>query len=181
MVYRYTLAVAGFALLLALLFYGGSLQSPAQSGAVPPTPVRLKIPTIHVDAAIVQVGLTPDGAMDAPKGPGDVGWFTPGKRPGEIGSAVMDGHFGWKDGIRAVFDNLSRLRKGDKIYVIDTAGTTAVFIVRDIRTYDPNADASSVFGSNDGTSHLNLITCEGAWNAVSKTYADRLVVFADKE
>jgi hypothetical protein len=59
-------------------------------------PVRLKIPSIGVDARIKPVGLTADGAMDVPAGPADVAWFDLGPRPGEIGSAVVAGHYwGW--------------------------------------------------------------------------------------
>jgi len=74
--------------------------------ADPGLPVRLKIPKINVDSAFEYVGLTPQGAMDVPKGPAEVGWFKLGTRPGEIGSAVVAGHSGWKNGIPAVFDNL---------------------------------------------------------------------------
>jgi LPXTG-site transpeptidase (sortase) family protein len=80
-----------------------------------------------------------------------------------------------------VFNNLSRLQQGDKIYFVDEKGATVTFVVREIRTYDPAADASGVFGSNDGKAHLNLITCDGVWNDSSKQYSKRLVVFADKE
>ena len=144
-------------------------------------PVRLKIPSIKVDAAIGRVGLTPDGAMDVPKNPDEVAWFEPGKRPGENGSAVIAGHYGWKNGKAAAFDDLSQLRKGDKAYVEDDKGATISFVVRESRNYDPKADASDVFGSNDGKPHLNLITCEGAWNEAEKSYSNRLVVFTDKE
>jgi len=145
-------------------------------------PVRLKIPIINVDSAIESVGLTPDGAMDTPKGPSDVAWFNPGKRPGENGSAVIDGHYGtWKNGQGSVFDNLNKLHQGDKIYVEDDNGVAISFVVRERRSYDPNADASDIFSSNDGKSHLNLITCEGNWNKDSKSYSERLVIFTDKE
>ena len=57
--------------------------------------------------------------MDVPKQPDDVAWFDLGFRPGQKGSAVIDGHSGWKDNRPAVFDNLSKLKNGDKIYVED--------------------------------------------------------------
>ncbi len=144
-------------------------------------PVRLTIPKISVDAAIEPVGLTGEGAMSVPKGPDDTAWFSQGTRPGEIGSAVIDGHSGWKDGIPAVFDNLNRLRIGDTILVMDGRGVTFTFVVRKVKTYDPKADASDVFSSNDGKVHLNLITCEGTWDPISRTSSERLIVFADKE
>lgn len=144
-------------------------------------PIRLKIPGINVDAAIEQVGLTAGGAMDVPKNQNNVAWYSLGQRPGEIGSAVIAGHFDWKNGLPAVFYRLDKLQKGDKIYVEDDRGATITFVVRESRNYDPKADASDVFISNDGKSHLNLITCEGIWSKAANSYSKRLVVFSDKE
>lgn len=145
-------------------------------------PVRLKIPSISVDAAIESIGLTSQGAMDVPKNPGDAAWFNLGPRPGANGSAVIDGHYGtWKNGSGSVFDNLYKLHQGDQLYVEDDKGTIISFVVREIRSYDPKANASDVFGSSDGKSHLNLITCEGVWDKDSKSYPKRLVVFTDRE
>jgi sortase A len=144
-------------------------------------PVRLRIPKIKVDAAFEQVGLTSKGAMDAPKGPAKAGWFNLGARPGEIGSAVVAGHYGWVHNLPAIFDNLYKLKKGDKIYVEDEHGMTITFVVREIRNFDPSADAASVFISSDGKAHLNLITCGGVWDKKAKQFSKRLVVFADKE
>lgn len=140
-------------------------------------PIRLNIPSINVDAAIEYVGLTPERAMDIPKSPLAVAWFDLGVRPGVIGSAVIAGHFGWKNNIPAVFDRLSQLHKGENVYVIDENGATSTFVVRELRTYKQNADAADVFDSNDGKAHLNLITCQGIWNKNKKSYSDRLVVF----
>lgn len=145
-------------------------------------PVRLKIPTIEVDATVEQVGLTPGGAMDTPKGPDNVGWFNLGTRPGDEGSAVMAGHYGtWKNGKGSVFDNLHKLNKGDKIYIEDDKGATVAFVVRESRNYEPKADAVDVFSSDDEKAHLNLITCEGIWDKDSKSYSQRLVIFTDRE
>ena len=80
-----------------------------------------------------------------------------------------------------MFDNLNKLVQGDKIYVEDDKGVTTTFIVQESTIYDPEVNASSVFYSGDGKSHLNLITCEGVWEEAQKTYSNRLVVFADKE
>lgn len=186
--------LVGLALALAFTIHFG-LKSPNHSDPVPHTtnsatihkqekaglPVRLKIPKIKVDAAIDYVGLTPQGDMDVPKGPANVAWYKQEPRPGEIGSSVIAGHFGWKDGIPAVFDDLNKLSEGDKLYVEDGKGTIISFVVQRSQSYDPSADTSSVFRSSDGKAHLNLITCEGAWDKTQKSYSKRLVVFADKE
>ncbi len=158
-----------------------SIDSQTQQDLTVGLPIRFMIPKINVDAPLEYVGLTPQGAMAVPAGPTDVAWFNLGPRPGESGSAVIAGHEGWKDGIAAVFDNLHQLQKGDKVYTKDERGVISTFIVREIRTYDQNGDTSDIFNSSDEKAHLNLITCEGIWNAAKQSYSDRLVVFADKE
>jgi len=147
----------------------------------PGLPVRLKIPKIKVNAAIEYVGLTSTVAVGVPAGPVKAAWYDLGPRPGEKGNAIIVGHFGWKNNIPAVFDNLSKLRKGDKILVEDDKGVSTSFIVREIKSYHEKAEAMDVFISKDGKQHLNLITCVGVWNKVSKSFSKRLVVFADKE
>jgi LPXTG-site transpeptidase (sortase) family protein len=144
-------------------------------------PLRLKIPKINVDATIEYVGLRSNGEMDVPKDTANVAWFNLGPPPGQIGSAVMAGHFGvLENGEGSVFDNLKKLRKGDQIYVEDDKGANITFVVRENRSYDADADASSVFTSSDGKSHLNLVTCQG-WDKVSESYTKRFVVFTNKE
>ncbi len=144
-------------------------------------PVRIKIPRIGVDAAIESVGLTTNGAMEVPNGQNNAAWFSLGPRPGDIGSAVIDGHYGiWKNGKETVFNDLDKLRQGDEISIEEDNGVTVSFVVRETQIYDSKADASKIFTSVDGKSHLNLITCEGTWNQVSKTYPRRLIVFADR-
>ncbi|HEY5589299.1 MAG TPA: class F sortase [Candidatus Paceibacterota bacterium] len=144
-------------------------------------PVRLKIPIIKVDSIVEYVGLTQDGAVDVPKGPNNSAWFDLSPRPGEIGSSIISGHSGWKNGIPAVFDNLYKLKIGDKIYIENDKKESITFVVRKIKRYNPKVDATDVFISKDGKSHLNLITCTGIWNIFSKSHSERLVVFADKE
>ncbi len=144
-------------------------------------PVRLIVPKIRVTATVERVGVTSDGAMDVPKNFMNAAWYDLGPRPGEEGSAVIDGHFDRKNGKSAVFNNLHKLRIGDKLYVEDEYGATITFVVRESRRYGKNDDSSDVFSSNDGKQRLNLITCEGVWDRVSKSYSKRLVVFADKE
>lgn len=154
----------------------------APANLVGPTlPVRLEIPKIGIDTVIEHVGLTKDGALDVPKGPSNAAWFELSPRPGGVGSSVIDGHFGYKNNRPAVFDNLYKLKKGDKIYVQDSKGGMIAFVVREFRSYDRNESTSDVFNSSDGTSHLNLITCAGDWNPIAKTHSQRLVVFTDRE
>lgn len=170
-------------LFFSLGIFGDRVLSPIlskeeiQSGL----PARLTIPRIGVSAVLEFVSLTTNGEMDVPKDPANVAWFDSGPRPGEEGSAVIAGHYGWKDDLPAVFDDLSALQKGDPIYIEDENGVLTTFVVRELRSYGEDEDVPEVFGSIDGKAHLNLVTCEGVWDAISKSYSKRLVVFTDKK
>jgi LPXTG-site transpeptidase (sortase) family protein len=145
-------------------------------------PVILTIPAINLSAQIEEIGLTPDGALDTPVGKANAGWYRLGRRPGEIGSAVVDGHFGqWADGSGSVFDELEKLKVGDAVYTKDADGNTTTFIIRETRSYESSIIVPEVFDSSDGLAHLNLITCQGIWDKAEKTFSHRLVVFTDKQ
>ena len=149
-------------------------------GGVPKgLPVRLKIPVIGVDSAIEDALITSDGRMDVPAGSVNVAWFALGPHPGQVGSAVIGGHYGIQNGVPFVFYNLSKVNVGDKVYVVDDKGDTLAFQVKSIKSFDRNADSTTVFTSGDGLAHLNLITCEGVWNQVNGNYPQRLVLFTD--
>lgn len=142
-------------------------------------PVRLRVPAIGVDSAIEDAFITPEGRMDVPVGSINVAWFALGPYPGRVGSAVIGGHFGIKNGVPFVFYDLDKLSVGDKVYIENDRGETLAFIVRGIGLFGRDDDATTVFTSDDGLAHLNLITCEGIWNRINDTYPERRVVFTD--
>jgi hypothetical protein len=142
-------------------------------------PVRLKIPTINVDAAMEDVGQTPDGAMDVPKDFNDTAWYDLGARPGEQGNAVVAGHVDSTTG-KAVFWDLRKLVSGDQIVVVGDDGVERQFIVTGSEAYTRDAvPLDRVFGPTTET-HLNLITCDAtsAFDRTRKEYAGNLVVYA---
>jgi LPXTG-site transpeptidase (sortase) family protein len=144
-------------------------------------PKHIKIPDIAVDATIKHVALATDGSMAVPEDPQDTGWYEFGPRPGEIGSAVIDGHVDWYNGARGVFQDLHKIKPGDKIFIIDENNTTLSFVARESKIYNSTADATDIFTSKDNQSHLNLITCIGTWDNNIQQYTERLVIFADRE
>ena len=143
------------------------------------SPVQLSIPSISLDAVIAHAGLKADGTMDIQKNPDQVAWYEFGPRPGDQGSAVIAGHYGWTGSHGSVFNNLHLLTKGDKVSVVDQNNKATTFVVNRIEKYDPSANAATIFQSYDGKAHLNLITCDGTWVASAHSYSDRLVVFTD--
>src|SRR5688572_8435793 len=57
-----------------------------------PPPTRLEIPSLGIDAAVQEVGITKKGTMGVPRGYDEAGWYKYGAAPGELGSAVLAGH-----------------------------------------------------------------------------------------
>ncbi len=143
-------------------------------------PVLLIIPSIGVNAAIDPVGLTEKGAIGSPTEPGLLGWFDQSPIPGEKGSAIIDGHRGWRNSTPAVFDNLKDVTRGDMVIVMNNQGDTLPFEVYDIKTYDPDESPPEVFATSDTMAFLNLITCNGEWDVETHSATERLVVFTKR-
>lgn len=143
-------------------------------------PTRLIIDSMNVSAEIEHVRLTPNGAMETPTRRDRVAWLELGPRPGEIGSAVIAGHYGRRNAKASVFDTLHTLRSGDRLTLETDRGESIEFAVRESRRYGSDALAADVFSSSDGGAHLHLITCEGEWDEDTLQYPTRLVVFADR-
>ncbi|HEY8992941.1 MAG TPA: class F sortase [Candidatus Microsaccharimonas sp.] len=151
----------------------------ASAVAVIAPPVQLTIDGIHVSAPVNAVGLAKNGDMDIDSNATQVAWYKLGPKPGEEGSAVIAGHYGWLDGVPSVFNDLNKLSKGDRISTTGDDGAIKTFAVTRTAIYSPDRDATDVFRSDDGKAHLNLITCQGTWVNSAHTYTERLVVFTD--
>ncbi len=145
-------------------------------------PTTLEIPSINVNAPVKALGLTADGKMDVPNNFTDIGWYSPGTKPGDIGSAVMGAHVdngSIAPTIPGVFKNLSSLSVGSDLYVSDSNGKVLHFKVTQKKVYNYNdTDTQEVFGST-GMPMLNLITCYGTWLPAQHTYDQRLVIFSE--
>jgi sortase (surface protein transpeptidase) len=172
-------AVAGMVSVAILVAAAHTESRPVQAQAVRGIPVRLRIPSIALDADLEQLGQTSRGALDTPHDPMNAGWYADGPMPGQKGTAIIDGHSGWWHHEPAVFDELHALRSGDVIYVTDQSGAETAFTVRDSVLFHADADPAAAFRSGDDLAHLSLITCTGKWDAAARSYPDRLVVFAD--
>ena len=146
------------------------------------TPKHITIPKINTEADVYSVGINKKGEMDISDNADQVAWYKYGPYPGENGSAVIAGHYGWDvNGKASIFTNINQLAKGDEIIVLDEKDNQIIFVVREIKKYNPDSDASEIFLSSDNKSHLNLITCNGSWLESEQTYSNRLVVFTDKK
>jgi sortase A len=149
---------------------------PVEAGIIPE---HISIPKINVDAVVESVGMDEKGRMDVPKGADNTAWFKPGYKPGQVGSAVIDGHYDKESGDPAVFYDITKLTKGDEIIVSNGSGKKLTFAVVRIAEYpDDNFPIKEVFGPASKPM-LNLITCQGKWNEESHNYSHRGVIYAE--
>lgn len=139
-----------------------------------PLPLRLRIPSIGVNAQVESVGTDSQGFMGVPSNSAHVAWYNVLSRPGEVGDAVMTGHVDWYDTSCAVFCYLSSIRVGDQAAVDRADGSTVTYAVDRIDYY-PAGQAPDWIFQSDGPPRLTLITCAGDY-VPGYGYTRRMVV-----
>lgn len=141
-------------------------------------PVRLQIPSIGVDSALMDLGLQPDGTMQVPPTGFPAGWYTGAPTPGEQGPAVLAGHVDWA-GSPGVFHQLRSLRPGSEVAISRADGSTATFRVSLVEQYDKDSFPTQLVYGNLDHAGLRLITCGGSFDERAHSYVDNIVVFAE--
>jgi sortase (surface protein transpeptidase) len=151
------------------------VRATAALAAAPP--VRVRIPAIEVDSALVGLGLQADGTLQVPADGSVAGWFTGAPTPGERGPAVLAAHVDW-DHAPGVFFRLHDLEPGDEVAVDRADGIMARFVVLGVEQYPKDAfPTERVYGDIDHAG-LRLITCGGAFDRAARSYRDNVVVYA---
>jgi hypothetical protein len=131
-----------------------------------PVPVGVEIPRIGVVSSLDRLGRAPDGTVQEPTRWERAGWYAPGTRPGDPGSAVVLGHVDSKRG-PAVFFRLRELRRllGALRRPADRAVPQGPVPTDDV--YYPTLAPA-----------LRLVTCGGEFDATIGRYRSNLIVFA---
>nr|WP_229698440.1 class F sortase [Wenjunlia tyrosinilytica] len=166
---------------------GGARQGEARTAPdlppppkpLPPSqPTRIKIPSIHVDAPLMNVGLDADGWIQAPPAVNRnlAAWYSNSVSPGAKGTSVIVGHVDNRAG-PVVFYNLGALTKGRTIEVPRQDGRTAVFSVYGIEVFAKNDFPSERVYGDTGKPELRVLTCGGGFTKRTG-YLGNVVVFA---
>lgn len=184
-------------LVLGLLFFGGDDPAPEQTAQRPPTtsavptiegpitalahvaPVQLMIPTIEVDAPLVNLGLNGDGTLEVPVDFAEPGWFTGGNYPGDPSGppGLLAGHVDDYTG-PAVFYELNTMVAGDEIMVVRADNTVAVFVVTETAQFPKDELPTDQIYAPVPDSQIVLITCTGSFDESARSYLDNFVVRA---
>lgn len=142
-------------------------------------PTRLVIPKLSLDTTFVSpLGLLPDQTIAVPDSFTQVGWYSGGVSPGEVGSSVILGHVDSKTG-PAIFYSLGQLAIGDAIEITREDGKMVTYIVTKLERHpQSNFPTMAVYGQTD-TPTLRLVTCSGTYNRGKQQYSHNLIVFAE--
>lgn len=137
---------------------------------------RVSIPSIGVDAPVIDLNLNADGSLEVPSDFQVTGWYAGGPAPGDVGPAVIAGHFDSRSG-PAIFYRIGALVKGDKVDVFQ-GRRKMTFVVQSVEQYPKDAFPTAKVYGRVGYPALRLITCGGTFNSSIGHYTDNVVVFA---
>ncbi|UWZ34088.1 class F sortase [Dactylosporangium roseum] len=156
----------------------GAPRAPRALGAS--VPVRLEIPAIRVDTALMELGLNADGTVAVPplRAKAPAGWYRNLRTPGETGPSVILGHVDTAAEGPAVFYRLRELRPGDTATVRRADGSSATFTVESVVAVPkPDFPTDDVYGPVAYPA-LRLVTCGGTFDRLHRSYRGNIVVSA---
>jgi len=152
-----------------------ALTTTPERGDLHPTEVRL--PSLGVRSALVDLDVGPDGALQPPADPDVAGWYVRGGVPGLPGPTVIAGHVDSRSG-PAIFYRLDELAAGDRVEVTRSDGQVFAYRVATVETHPKDAFPTvRVYGPTAGP-ELRLITCGGEFDRSSRHYRDNVIVTA---
>lgn len=152
----------------------GTTAKPVRARWVPGAPHRIRIPAIHVNAAVIPVR-APSGTLVPPSDPKMLGWWAQGALPGAArGSTLLAGHTVHTGG--GALNHLARVRPGDPI-VLTTSKERIRYRVVAVRTFLKGTIARRAAGlfSQKVPGRLVVVTCAD-WNG--SRYLSNTVVTA---
>jgi sortase (surface protein transpeptidase) len=139
-------------------------------------PRIITIPSINVNARVMQVSMDNEGRVGVPKNGYDTAWYMGSARPGEAGATLIDGHVSTTAG-SAVFGKIKKLVAGDKIQIETGDRRKLSYTVTSVETVDSDkVDMSSLITSTGNKHVLNLITCGGQYNPREGEFNKRTIV-----
>jgi sortase (surface protein transpeptidase) len=143
-------------------------------------PVSVAIPVIGVRSPLLHLGLNPDGTIQVPDvttSADEAAWYKNSVTPGQIGTAVIEGHVDSEVG-PAVFFRLGALHSGNRIDVTLADGMTAVFRVTGVREYSKDDFPTEMIYGRTNYASLRVVTCGGTFDSATGHYLNSVVVFA---
>jgi len=139
-------------------------------------PVRVRVPALGLQAKVVPVGVEASGELELPRTGRVAGWYRFGSEPGRPGTAVLAAHVDYA-ARPGVFYHLRTLEPGARVSVRLAGGSMRHFRVIARRSYGKQELPRRLF-ARAGKPALALVTCGGAFDEATRTYAENVVVWA---
>lgn len=142
-------------------------------------PVSVLVPGVARPAPVEARTTDPvSGGLDLPEGAAKVAWWASGAAPGAgAGSVVLAAHVSY-DGQTGPFTRLSKVAPGSPVVVTSADGSTHRYTVQTTRSAAKTAlDRGELFRTT-GPATLVLVTCGGAYNRSTHSFAENIVVTA---
>lgn len=147
-------------------------------------PRYVSIPGLGIsNVRVFGVGLTGQGAVDAPKNIYDAAWFNKSAKPGDgYGVVLLDAHNGGVSNL-GIFSELSKLAVGEKVVIERGDGKTFSYSIVENRTVSleeaNKTGMKRIMEPYDiNKEGLGLITCAGVYIPKDGLYNKRVLVRA---
>ncbi len=140
-------------------------------------PVRLRVPSLGIDAPVASVGVAADGQLAVPNDLVRVGWYGAGALPGDAGTALIAAHVDHAH-LPGVFFRLDRLAPGATVQVVHADGTVSTYSVAARRMIAKPLLPVADLTQPGGAPRLVLVTCGGSYDRGRRSYRDNVLVYA---
>ncbi len=142
-------------------------------------PTTVVLGDLNIDMSIEPHGLESNGDMSLPVSPFVAGWYEFGSAPdSRRGAIVLAAHVdSLAEGV-GPFSRLKDAREGMTVEVEDDEGELHRYVVETVERIEKDeVDFDAVF-TDQGETHLVLITCGGVWDRDRSSYTDNYIVTA---
>ncbi len=143
------------------------------------TPVRVRVPSLRIDAPVSPVGVdVKGGVLGVSSSIHRTGWWRDGAAAGaSSGVLLVAGHVDSAKAGAGVFFRLHTAKPGARVEIRTAGGRTLAYRVVSVRRY-PKARLPIGVWSTRGAPKLVLVTCGGPFDKKSGHYRDNVVVTA---
>ncbi|MGC1377192.1 MAG: sortase [Anaerolineales bacterium] len=152
-----------------------TILSPSTAETYSNLSMRLEIPTLKLNAAIVSVPKRGVSSWNVSGLAGNIGYLSGTASIAQKGNAVLTAHLYGANGRPGPFIHLERMALGQQI-IIHTNGRQYVYVVISVKKW-VNPSNMGILDNHESHAWLTLITCSG-YNAKTNSYRWRTVVRA---
>lgn len=140
-------------------------------------PRTISIDSLGVHARVLRMSVTNDGAIQAPTGIWDAGWYDGSAKPGQ-GNTFIDGHISGPT-MPAVFAKLKDIKNGATITIERGDGAKLTYAVASVSTQKLTDIDMKALLAGPGGDTLTVMTCGGSYQD-NYSYDSRVIVVAKR-